>query len=60
MLWTKLRCIEYDGSPFDSNDEIVSILADVEHNRWNVEELSKLLHNCILICLSVEFNMLIL
>lgn len=39
MLWTKLRCIEYDGSPFDSNDEIVSILADVEHNRWNVEEL---------------------
>ena len=39
MLWTKLRCIEYDGSPFDANDEIVSILADVEHNRWNVEEL---------------------
>lgn len=48
MLWTKLRCIEYDGSPFDSNDEIVSILADVEHNRWNVEELSKLLHKLYL------------
>ena len=39
MLWTKLRCIEYDGSSFEDKEEIVSTLADVEHNRWNVEEL---------------------
>lgn len=36
-LWTKLRSIDYDGT--DLNDSDIMVLADVEHNRWNTEEL---------------------
>ncbi len=36
-LWTKLRCVGSDGLELD--EESISVLADVEHNRWNVEEL---------------------
>ncbi len=37
MLWTKLRCTRYDNQPFKT--DVINILADVEHNRWNIEEL---------------------
>ena len=36
-LWTKLRSIDYDGTGL--NDSDIMVLADVEHNRWNTEEL---------------------
>lgn len=36
-LWTKLRSINYDGTGL--NDSDIMVLADVEHNRWNTEEL---------------------
>lgn len=38
MMWTKLRCIGYDGVSELTPDQIES-LADVEHNRWNIEQL---------------------
>ena len=38
MMWTKLRCIVYDGVSELTPDQIES-LADVEHNRWNIEQL---------------------
>ncbi len=38
MIWTKLRCVDYQNKEFD-DIEIIKTLADVEHNRWNVEEL---------------------
>lgn len=37
-LWTKLRSIEWDGESVIS-DESVSILAQTEHIRWNMEQL---------------------
>ena len=42
---TKLRCIDVDwdiNNPFylnDLTDEQVALLAEIEHNRWNIEEL---------------------
>ena len=36
-LWTKLRSIDYDGTGL--NDSDIMVLAEVEHNRWNTEEL---------------------
>ncbi len=40
-LWTKLRCVGSTGELFNEKDDmaIIESLADVEHNRWNVEEL---------------------
>ncbi len=38
-LWTKLRCIDFNANTFANNEKDIKILADVEHNRWNVEEL---------------------
>jgi hypothetical protein len=37
MLWTKLRCIDFNGD--ELTDKQLDILAKVEHNRWNVEQL---------------------
>lgn len=37
MLWTKLRSVGYRGCPLFPGQ--VTILADVEHNRWNMEQL---------------------
>ena len=37
MTWTKLRSIEYQGSILFP--EQISLLSDVEHNRWNIEQL---------------------
>lgn len=37
MFWTRLRCIDFDGN--ELTDEQLDILAKVEHNRWNVEQL---------------------
>lgn len=37
MLWTKLRSVNYNGKELCEDD--IQVLADVEHNRWNVEEL---------------------
>ena len=39
MLWTKLRCVGYVSSESIFTDGMVEVLADVEHNRWNIEEL---------------------
>lgn len=38
-LWTRLRSIDYNPDTFAEDEEIINILADVEHNRWNMEEL---------------------
>ena len=38
-IWTKLRCIEYKPECFKDDSRSLNILANVEHNRWNVEEL---------------------
>ncbi len=38
-LWTKLRCINFNLKTFIEEQNNISILSDVEHNRWNVEEL---------------------
>ncbi|MBR2451975.1 MAG: hypothetical protein IKB37_02240 [Rikenellaceae bacterium] len=38
-LWTKLRCIEFDEEACILNKKDINVLANVEHNRWNVEEL---------------------
>ena len=35
-MWTKLRSIAKTSS---INDNDIQLLADVEHNRWNIEEL---------------------
>ena len=39
MLWTKLRCAGYSPQDEELTEETINTLADVEHNRWNVEEL---------------------
>lgn len=36
-LWTKLRCVERMNETIDDKD--IDILAEVEHNRWNIEKL---------------------
>ena len=38
MLWTKLRCIGFDPVKGLSKEQ-VEVLSDVEHNRWNMEQL---------------------
>lgn len=37
MMWTKLRSVQYKGDILLT--EQISILSDVEHNRWNIEQL---------------------
>ena len=37
MIWTKLRSISYKGGELTSAEK--DMLSDVEHNRWNVEQL---------------------
>lgn len=39
MLWTKLRCVDFYSSNFVSTKKILELLADLEHNRWNMEQL---------------------
>lgn len=39
MLWTKLRCVGYNPQDGELTEEKINILASVEHNRWNIEEL---------------------
>ena len=39
MLWTKLRCVDFYSSDFVSTKKILELLADLEHNRWNMEQL---------------------
>lgn len=39
MLWTKLRCTDFFSPDFICNSKIIDSLADVEHNRWVVEQL---------------------
>lgn len=36
-MWTKLRCVERKNETIDEKD--IDILAEVEHNRWNIEKL---------------------
>ncbi len=36
-LWSKLRCVERKNETIDEKD--IDILAEVEHNRWNIEKL---------------------
>lgn len=38
-LWTKLRCVDFDKEACAIAKTDIDILADLEHNRWNVEEL---------------------
>ncbi|MBO5865411.1 MAG: hypothetical protein J6Q73_05105 [Bacteroidaceae bacterium] len=38
-MWTKLRCIDFNPVTFINDESIINLLADVEHNRWNTEEL---------------------
>ena len=38
-MWTKLRCIKFNKETFCNEKDVINILANVEHNRWNVEEL---------------------
>ena len=38
-MWTKLRSIGFDPQNPSIDENAVKILADVEHNRWNIEEL---------------------
>ena len=38
-LWTKLRSVDFDFTAKDQNEAAIEVLADVEHNRWVVEEL---------------------
>lgn len=39
MLWTKLRCVNFDPSTGVLSDDDVQTLALLEHNRWNMEQL---------------------
>ena len=41
ILWTKLRCIDFidDGTVNELSDYDIWDLANVEHNRWNMEQL---------------------
>ncbi len=37
MLWTKLRCVHFSGGKL--TDQQLDLMAKVEHNRWNMEQL---------------------
>lgn len=37
MTWTKLRSIDYNGCCLSAKQ--INLLSDVEHNRWNIEQL---------------------
>lgn len=37
MVWTKLRSIDYKGGALSQAE--IDMLSDVEHNRWNIEQL---------------------
>lgn len=37
MVWTKLRSINYKGGELSPAE--IALLSDVEHNRWNIEQL---------------------
>lgn len=37
MVWTKLRSIDYKGGALSQAE--IALLSDVEHNRWNIEQL---------------------
>ncbi len=36
-LWTKLRCVDRKNGEINADD--IEIIAKVEHNRWNIEQL---------------------
>ena len=36
-IWSKLRSISYKGGELSAKD--IQLLSDVEHNRWNIEQL---------------------
>ena len=38
-MWTKLRSVNYDGTAERLEEDEVSLLAQVEHIRWNMEQL---------------------
>ena len=38
-MWTKLRSVKYDGTAERLNDDEVYLLSQVEHIRWNLEQL---------------------
>ena len=38
-MWTKLRSIGFNPNEPVINEKSIQVLADVEHNRWNIEEL---------------------
>ena len=38
-MWTKLRSVNYDGISERLNDDEVALLSQVEHIRWNLEQL---------------------
>lgn len=38
-MWTKLRSIGFNPNKPNINANDIQMLADVEHNRWNIEEL---------------------
>ena len=38
-MWTKLRSIDFKPASFINDDKSITLLAKVEHNRWNTEEL---------------------
>ena len=42
-MWAKLRSMNFNGEEYANSDDcnrgVVEILADVEHNRWNIEQL---------------------
>jgi len=38
-LWTKLRSVDYAPDIFEKDDSLLRVLAKVEHNRWNIEQL---------------------
>ena len=37
--WTKLRSVGFDSQNMTLSEKDVQLLADVEHNRWNIEQL---------------------
>lgn len=39
MLWAKLRCTDFFSPDFICDSKVMDSLADVEHNRWVVEQL---------------------
>ena len=38
-MWTKLRSIDFNPITFLNDEKVIALLANVEHNRWNIEEL---------------------